>query len=829
MKTCNAFLRFLSLIIALAAGLCTPKAWALDPIPTPGTGDGLTGAYFSNIHLNGEPALRRIDPVLHFDWFSGPPAPELPADGFSVRWTGQIQPQHSETYTFTTYTDDGVRLWVNGQLLIDDWTDHPPKENSGAIALEAGKKYDIKIEYFELHMVAVAQLIWSSPSTPRQIVPRNRLYSPSGNRAPVAQSQTYSVTRNKPFSFSLSARDSDGDPLSYVIVGNPAHGKIQGTLPHLTYTPNTGFVGTDTFTYKVNDGKRDSNTATITLLVTEEGVVHGLTGSYYPNRELDGTPLRRIDPTVNFDWGAGSPHPEISPDNFSVRWKGQVQPPASAVYTFITTTDDGVRLWVNGELIIDQWIDQPPREHSGSIALYGGVKYDIRMEYYERMGGALARLEWSSDGLPRQVIPQNRLFTRTSDEVDDEGPDISEEEVTPALLPYTGGSVTLRARVTDESGVRNVGAKITAPNGSTFTIPMTRREGSVYTGTLHVPGNFTGVPQVYKVEFVAADLKGNVTSDSEIFFVRVPPRSEIPFTVTPSEVTLRSGESRKFSASVAPVTWSVEGGIHNGTITSEGVYKAPPSSSITAPRNVRVVATDRSGRKAYAVVHLVVTSLFQPTLTVKPVTAKSGGTADVEIFISESLSFNGFAGIQFSLEYPTTVTTLGVADLSHPVEITFPDPILMNATISVNVTSPGVVRVAAASTRNSTRGGRFVRIPLKVKADAAPGVYPLHLVNARMFDEQNREIPVRIRQGTLTVIIAACGDTDLNGETNVTDALMALQSVVGLVTLNADQKRAADTDSNGEVTAGDVVKILRLAIKLDESCSGPIYLPIPAR
>lgn len=95
---------------------------------------------------------------------------------FSVRWTGQVAPKYSETYTFTTATDDGVRLWVNDKLLVDKWQGQGTTEWSGEIALEAGKRYDIKMEYFQGSGGAVARLLWASPSQAKQIIPTAALY-----------------------------------------------------------------------------------------------------------------------------------------------------------------------------------------------------------------------------------------------------------------------------------------------------------------------------------------------------------------------------------------------------------------------------------------------------------------------------------------------------------------------------------------------------------------------------------------------------------------------------------------------------------------------------
>lgn len=96
---------------------------------------------------------------------------------FSTRWSGQIEPKFSETYTFSTVSDDGVRLWVNGQALIDNWNPHGAMEDKATIALEAGKRYDIRIEYFQTSGGARMQLNWQSPSQPREVIPIARLFA----------------------------------------------------------------------------------------------------------------------------------------------------------------------------------------------------------------------------------------------------------------------------------------------------------------------------------------------------------------------------------------------------------------------------------------------------------------------------------------------------------------------------------------------------------------------------------------------------------------------------------------------------------------------------
>ncbi|MCA1992900.1 MAG: hypothetical protein LDL41_12825 [Coleofasciculus sp. S288] len=141
-----------------------------------GTGTGLKAEYFNNKDFT-DLALTRTDATVDFDWGQDTPDAAIDADTFSVRWSGQVEPLYSETYTFSTLSDDGVRLWVNGELLIDDWRTFWNKENKGNITLEAGQKYDIQMEYFENQGGAVAQLSWESTSQKKEIIPQSQLYA----------------------------------------------------------------------------------------------------------------------------------------------------------------------------------------------------------------------------------------------------------------------------------------------------------------------------------------------------------------------------------------------------------------------------------------------------------------------------------------------------------------------------------------------------------------------------------------------------------------------------------------------------------------------------
>jgi glucose/arabinose dehydrogenase len=135
----------------------------------------------------------------------------------------------------------------------------------------------------------------------------------------------------------------------------------------------------------------------------------GLSATYWNNINFTGSTVTRIDPTVDFNWGTGSPSPSLGVNTFSARWTGRVTAKVSGTHTFYTVSDDGVRLWVNNVQVINNWTDHAPVENSGTISLTAGQSYTIRMEFYENGGGAVARLLWSATGVAKEVIPASQL------------------------------------------------------------------------------------------------------------------------------------------------------------------------------------------------------------------------------------------------------------------------------------------------------------------------------------------------------------------------------------------------------------------------------------
>lgn len=140
----------------------------------------------------------------------------------------------------------------------------------------------------------------------------------------------------------------------------------------------------------------------------------GLRGEYSNGTNLSSIVVDRTDPNINFNWGYNSPAPAVSNGNYSVRWTGQIQPRYTEGYTFHLTSDNGRRLWVNNQLIINRWTNDFGVDYAGSIDLVGGQRYDIRVEYFNSTGGGSAVLEWNSASQAREIVPTGVLFASTN-------------------------------------------------------------------------------------------------------------------------------------------------------------------------------------------------------------------------------------------------------------------------------------------------------------------------------------------------------------------------------------------------------------------------------
>jgi hypothetical protein len=162
------------------------KVWSFT---TATPGGGLIGEYFNNITLSGQPILTRTDPAVDFDYGTGSPEPGvIHDDNFSVRWRGEVEAAFSEVYTFYTRTNDGSRLWVDDELVVDKWAwvNRVVDTRGRPIQLTAGERHSILMEYYHEDEGAEAHLLWQSASEPKGVVPSAAFSPPvrAGNPSP---------------------------------------------------------------------------------------------------------------------------------------------------------------------------------------------------------------------------------------------------------------------------------------------------------------------------------------------------------------------------------------------------------------------------------------------------------------------------------------------------------------------------------------------------------------------------------------------------------------------------------------------------------------------
>jgi hypothetical protein len=304
----------------------TPPSPTPTTPPTSGGGSGLLATYYSGARSFNNVILQKTEANIDFNVGTGVFTSGVPADNFTVRWVGEIEAPASGQYTFATQSDDGVRVFVNDQTVIDNWDYHASTRNTGTMYLTGGQKYPITVEYFEGSWNAVMVLSWQVPGQSEQVVPASRLFMPS-----------------------TTTGGSSGD---------------------------------------------------------------GLMARYYNgNRNFTDLILTKVDSNINFDVGTSVFTSGVPSDNFTVRWEGDVEAPKSGTFAFTTESDDGIRLWVNGQKIIDNWTYHAWTRDTGIIDLVAGQKYSIVLEYFEGSWNAIAKLLWSYPGAGEHIVPQRYLFS----------------------------------------------------------------------------------------------------------------------------------------------------------------------------------------------------------------------------------------------------------------------------------------------------------------------------------------------------------------------------------------------------------------------------------
>ncbi|MGI8820535.1 MAG: DUF1800 family protein, partial [Chthoniobacterales bacterium] len=371
-------------------------------------GTGLTGYYYNststainagyspNLFLPANLRLTRNDPTIDFIWNNVSPGPGVNATYYTVRWLGQVQPQYSGTYYFVTKTNDGVKLWVNGQLLVDKWIQQGATEWTGAIDLRAGVLYDLKMEYFQATGNGEAHLSWYGEDQVKQIIPMQRLYPATGPVAPPSITSALSAFGfvGQPFSFAVTASNAANTATTFAL------GTNSGPLPPgLTLNASTGVIsGTPTAVgdyqvalvatnaYGIGSSVLDIQILNPGSAVTREVWTSGVTGPAISDIPVN-TPPAIDNSLVTLEDNTSYP------DNTAKRLRGYFTAPATGNYYFWLAASNNAELWISNDSepvnkVRRAWVTAPgtgpeiwdaqPSQKSPWLALVAGRRY-----YYE--------------------------------------------------------------------------------------------------------------------------------------------------------------------------------------------------------------------------------------------------------------------------------------------------------------------------------------------------------------------------------------------------------------------------------------------------------------
>ena len=214
------------------------------------------------------------------------------------------------------------------------------------------------------------------------------------------------------------ATDADGTISSVAFYNGATLLGSDNSSPY-SFTITNPTFGAYNLTAKATDGSGVITTsASVNGTYAHAQLGDGLTAYFYNNsvgvQNFNDANIfssaTRIDRQIDFTW-PGSPASGIQPDNFGIKWKGKIKPLYSETYTFTTTSDDGVRLTLNGTVVIEKLVYQGSSSWTGSIALTADTKYDIDLKYFDGNGNANCKLEWSSTSTPKQIVPTSLLYS----------------------------------------------------------------------------------------------------------------------------------------------------------------------------------------------------------------------------------------------------------------------------------------------------------------------------------------------------------------------------------------------------------------------------------
>jgi uncharacterized protein (DUF1800 family) len=331
-------------------------AVVIYPSPT-ANGTGLLGQYYTNCSttytngINFNPTnlfLTRVDPAVSFNWTNGT-SPDLSNGLYCVRWTGQVEAQFSEPYFFSVQSESGCRLWVNDQLLINEWQKQGLTTWTNVIALQAGARYDIRLDYLQDGGPAQVYLSWFSPSTPEEIIPNSNLYPT--NKYVAGTSNAPSVITS-----ALSAVAFLGQPFSFTVTGanTPLGFTAHGLPPGLAFNTTNGVIsGIPSLAGSFNVTLTASNLVglgasvlNILVLNTGSSVVQEI-WTNVPGTDVTDIPT---DTPANFTNVLGTLQGITGyGQNYGERIRGYFTPPVTGNYYFWIAGSDSAQLWISDD------------------------------------------------------------------------------------------------------------------------------------------------------------------------------------------------------------------------------------------------------------------------------------------------------------------------------------------------------------------------------------------------------------------------------------------------------------------------------------------------
>jgi hypothetical protein len=384
----------------------------LNPCST----DQYLAEYFNNRDLAGDPVFTRCEEAINYNWGSGGPGDGVDSNNFSARWTGQVR-LAAGTHVFRTTADDGVRFWLDGELMTDAWKPQSETTYASRKKVTAGN-HEIKVEYFEAYGNAVARLSWEQmidscpagqfmaeyynntdlsgdPVVVRCETAVNYDWG-SGSPAASVNSNNFSVRWSGSFKFAagdyaIRTTTDDGVRLWF---DNKLVIDAWTSQSTITYAYRPSLAGGE---YQIKMEYYEGGDQAVARLSWEESVNACPAGQflaeYFNNRNLNDTPvLVRCENGISYNWGTNSPASGVNADDFSVRWQGRFKFD-EGVTTFTTTIDDGVQLFVDDKMLIGAWFLQNSVTHEAKTELSAG-EHEITVNYYEASGNAVAVVKW---------------------------------------------------------------------------------------------------------------------------------------------------------------------------------------------------------------------------------------------------------------------------------------------------------------------------------------------------------------------------------------------------------------------------------------------------